>query len=132
MAVCERGYLCEVCGREVEDIRESDLYLRFVLGEVDPETLHVTPERHIVCNPTLAQFIVAEGFEPVTVEGPFSKSELDPEFVAGEEARVTRGYLRLHEVFGQEMPLTDYPLPGVMERWREPAHPRGRITDASS
>ena len=54
MAQCERGYLCEVCGQDVEDVTTSDLYLRYVLGEVDPETLHVQPERHLRCNPTLA------------------------------------------------------------------------------
>jgi hypothetical protein len=97
----------------------SDLYLRYVLGEVDPETLHTTPERHIRCNPTLAQFIVAEGFAPVIVEGPFAKGELDPEFVAQEEARVTRGYLRLREILEDELPITEYPLPGVMERWKD-------------
>ena len=118
MAVCEQGYLCEVCGRDVADITESDLYLRYVLGEVDPETLHVSPERHLRCNPTLAQFIVAEGFEPVVVEGVFGKAQLDAEFVREEEARVTRGYLRLREIFGMEgLPLTEYPLPGVMGRW---------------
>ena len=34
MARCDQGYLCEVCGRDVEAITESDLYLRYVLGEV--------------------------------------------------------------------------------------------------
>jgi hypothetical protein len=119
MARCEQGYLCEVCGEEVEDVTGSDLYLRYVLGEVDPETLHVSPERHIRCNPTLAQFIVAEGFEPVRVEGPFAKEGLDREFVGEEEARVTRGYLRLAEIAGMEgLPITEYPLPGVAEHWR--------------
>ena len=89
MAVCEQGYLCEVCGGDVAEITESDLYLRYVLGEVDPETLHACPERHIRCNPTLAQFIVAEGFAPVAVEGPFAKAGLDPAFVASEEVRVS-------------------------------------------
>lgn len=118
MAVCEEGYLCEVCGAEVEDITASDLYLRYVLGEVDPETLHTSPERHLRCNPVLAQFIVAEGFAPVVVEGPFAKAELDHEFVVEEEDRVTRGYLRLKEVFFMEgLPITEYPLPGVMGRW---------------
>ena len=60
MARCEQGYLCEVCGQDVAEMTDSDLYLRYVLGEVDPETLHVQPERHLLCNPTLAQFIVAE------------------------------------------------------------------------
>lgn len=120
MARCEEGYLCEVCGKDVEEITDSDLYLRFVLGEVDPETLHISPERHIRCNPTLAQFIAVEGFEPVVVTGPFAKSELDPEFVAEEEARVSRGYRRLLEVLDQELVLTEYPLPEVRSRWEGP------------
>ena len=78
MAICDQGYLCEVCREEVEAIDDSDLYLRFVLGEVDPETLHVSPERHLRCNPTLAQFIVAEGFEPVGSNGLFAKARARP------------------------------------------------------
>ena len=100
MAICEQGYLCDVCGEDVADLCDSDLYLRYVLGEVAPESLHLTPERHIRCNPILAQFIMARGFEPVPAEGFFAKSELDPEFVAEEEARVTRGYLRGWSVSG--------------------------------
>ncbi len=118
MAQCEEGYLCEVCGKDVDDLTVSDLYLRFVLGEVDPETLHARPERHLSCNPTLAQFIVADGFPPVAVDGPFGKAALDPEFVAGEEARVTRGYLRLRELFGSGLPITEYPLPEARARWQ--------------
>jgi hypothetical protein len=121
MVRCEQGYLCEVCGAEVEDITESDLYLRYVLGEVDPETLHASPERHLRCNPTLAQFIVAERFEPVIVEGFFAKANLDPAFVADEEARVTCGYRRLLEIFQTEgLPITEYPLPGMLDRWMDP------------
>ena len=63
--------------------------------------------------------VTAVAISWAVVEGPFAKRELDPEFVAGEEARVTRGYLRLLEVFEQEMPITDYPLPGVMGRWQD-------------
>ena len=119
MARCEQGYLCEVCGAEVEDVTESDLYLRYVLGEVDPETLHVAPERHITCNPTLAQFIVAEGFATPVVDGPFGKASLDAEFVAAEEARITAAWRRLKDCFTVEgLPITEYPLPGVMERWK--------------
>ena len=119
MALCDQGYTCEVCREEVEAIDESDLYLRYVLGEVDPETLHLAPERHLRCNPTFAQFIVAEGFGPVVVEGPFAKDQLDPDFVAEEEARVTEGYFRLRELAGSGLPLTEYPLPSVRDRWRE-------------
>ena len=118
MAVCDQGYLCEVCGKDVEDLVDSDLYLRYVLGEVRPDVLHLAPERHLRCNPTRAQFIVAPGFEPVIVEGPFSKSELDPGYASAEEARVTRGYRRLVEIFEQgPMSLLDYPLPEVRARW---------------
>ncbi len=120
MAQCEQGYLCEVCGKDVEDLTGSDLYLRYVLGEVDPETLHVRPERHIACNPTLAQFIVAEGFPTVSVEGAFSKAGLDPEFVAAEEARVTGAYLRLRALPELGVPITEYPLPAARARWQSP------------
>jgi hypothetical protein len=119
MAKCDEGYRCDVCGNDVEDITQSDLYLRYVLGEVDPETLHVSSERHLRCNPTLAQFIVSHDFAPVDVQGEFSKRGLDPGWVAEEEQRVTRGYLRLKEIFtsSDEVPITEYPLPGVAERW---------------
>ena len=121
MARCDEGYLCEVCGLEVEGLPESDLYLRYVLGEVDPEVLHVSPERHARCNPTLAQFIVDDRFPPVLAPGPFGKEALDPSFVAEEEARVTRGYRRLLELTGLDLPITEYPLPKARERWLGPA-----------
>lgn len=110
MAACERGYLCAVCGGEVEEIHESDLYLRYVLGEVKAELLDRLPERHIRCDPALAQFIVEAAFEPVVAEGPFAKSGLDAAFVADEERRVTRGYLRLLELSGSRGAIWDYPL----------------------
>src|ERR1700684_3083666 len=98
MAQCDEGYLCDVCAKDVEAIIDSDLYLRYVLGEVHPEQLHRTPERHICCNPVLAQFIADPAFPPVACPGAFSKSELDPVFVAAEEQRVTRGWRRLQEI----------------------------------
>jgi hypothetical protein len=125
MARCDDGYLCEVCRTDVEDLTDSDLYLRYVLGEVDPEQLHLLPERHLRCNPLLAQFIVSADFTPIRVDGPFAKSELDPEFVAEEESRVTRGYLRLRELRELGLPITEYPLPGTMSRWSSPDSTRG-------
>jgi hypothetical protein len=110
MASCERGYLCEVCGDEVAEITDSDLYLRYVIGEVDARRLLSTPERHIRCNPTLAQFIVAEGFEPVVVDGPFAKSQLDPPDVVAREGLVTRGWRRLQEVRTLGLAIAEYPL----------------------
>jgi hypothetical protein len=112
MAKCEEGYLCEVCGGDVEEIVDSDLYLRYVIGELDPEVLHTSRERHIRCNPTLAQFIVDADFAPpATVDGPFDKRQLDPAFVREREALVTRGYRRLRELAGSETAIIDYPLP---------------------
>jgi hypothetical protein len=111
MAHCERGYLCEVCGEEVTDITDSDLYLRYVLGEVSGRELLSAPERHLRCNPTLAQFIVAAEFEPVRVEGPFAKVHLDPADVRRREARVTAAYRRLREVREQGLSIAEYPLP---------------------
>jgi hypothetical protein len=110
VARCERGYLCSVCGGEVEEITESKLYLQYVLGEVDPDLLHRLPESHIRCDPILAQFIVAGEFEAPVVQGFFSKAHLDPEFVRAEESRVTRGYMRLLELAGVGLPIWDYPL----------------------
>ena len=98
MAKCETGYLCDVCGGDVERIADSTLYLRFMLGEVEARLLDRHPERHLACDPILAQFIVTEGFETPLADGPFGKSNLDPAFVADEESRVTRGYERLMEL----------------------------------
>src|SRR5262245_40316493 len=115
MAKCEQGYLCEVCGGDVEAITDSDLYLRYVIGELDPEVLHTTRERHIRCNPVLAQFITAPEFQPpVTVEGAFDKRLLDPHYVRNRETLVNRGLARLREVAGSDAPIIDYPLPEVI------------------
>lgn len=117
MAKCEEGYLCEVCGRDVAEMVDSDLYLRYVIGELDPEVLHTSRERHIRCNPTLAQFIVDDEFQPpVTLDGPFDKRLLDAAFVRERESLVTRGWRRLREVTGSELPIIDYPLPEVRRR----------------
>ena len=110
MAGCERGYLCTVCGADVEEITDSVLYLRYVLGEVAWDDLDRSPESHIRCDPILAQFIVAEDFEPVNANGVFSKAALDPDFVRAEESRVTSGFLRLRAVAGTNLAIAEYPL----------------------
>ncbi|SFI91797.1 hypothetical protein [Planctomicrobium piriforme] len=121
MARCDQGYLCEVCGREVPNITQSDLYLRFVIGEIDGRQLLAAPERHLRCNPTLSQFIVADKFEPVTVEGPFAKEFLDSEDVCRREEVVTRGWRRLQELQTLRIPIHQYPLPEFQrERPGEP------------
>lgn len=117
MAQCDEGYRCEVCGEDVAEMADSDLYLRYILGELDPEVLHTSPERHIRCNPALAQFIVDPAFTPVVVEGVFDKRELDAAFVREREALVTRAWRRLQELAGvQDLSLLEYPLPEVRAR----------------
>lgn len=106
MAKCDQGYLCEVCGEEVTSIVQSDLYLRYVLGQVDAEKLHVSPERHLVCNPVLAQYIDDERFSLVANEGPFDKRELDPAYVDEQTERVSRAYRRLWEIAHSETPIS--------------------------
>ncbi len=113
MAKCEEGYLCDVCGGDVAEITDSDLYLRYVIGEADPEVLHTSRERHIRCNPVLAQFIVDDNFEPVVVEGAFDKRQLDAAYVRERQTLVTRGWRRLKEIAGLDLPIIDYPLPEV-------------------
>src|SRR3954467_9205013 len=109
MAKCDEGYRCDVCGRDVEAVTESDLYLRYVLGEVTLEWLHRTPERHIRCNPAVAQYIVDARFEPVACDGPFGKANLDQAFVAAEEERVTRGWRRLQAIPTLGLTIAEYP-----------------------
>ena len=117
---CEEGYRCQVCGGDVESLSESDLYLRFVIGELDAEVLHTTAERHIRCNPVLAQFICDPDFEPVAVEGPFDRRTLDRHYVAERQTLVTRGFQRLRalDATGGDRDVTSYPLPEVIARSR--------------
>ncbi|MEX0613928.1 MAG: hypothetical protein WD738_04245 [Pirellulales bacterium] len=116
MAKCDEGYLCDVCGQDVAELTDSDLYLRYIIGTLDPEVLHTTSERHIRCNPTLAQYIVADDFDPVAVEGPFDKRQLDAAYVRERERLVTRGWKRLKEVVGLGVPIIEYPLPEVLAK----------------
>jgi hypothetical protein len=116
MAKCDEGYLCDVCGQDVAELADSDLYLRYIIGQLDPEVLHTTTERHIRCNPTLAQYIVADDFERVVVEGPFDKRQLDTDYVREREHLVTRGWNRLKEVITLGVPIIEYPLPEVLAK----------------
>lgn len=110
MARCDQGYLCEVCGGDVAEITDSDLYLRYVLGEVPIFILHQSPERHIRCNPALAQYVVDPDFAAVTCDGPFAKEQFDAEYVAQEEARVTAGWRRLQALPQSGLSIDQYPL----------------------
>jgi hypothetical protein len=121
MVACEQGYLCDVCGKDVEAITDSDLYLRYIMGEVSPLVLPTMRERHIRCNPASAQYIVDPDFVPVHCEGVFSKTALDAFYVAQQEDLVTRAWRRLQEVPRLGIPLTEYPLPEVKSAWMKKA-----------
>ncbi len=110
MARCDEGYRCEVCGRDVEAITDSDLYLRYVLGEVPLEQLHLQRERHIRCNPALAQFIVDAAFDSVICSNAFGKADLDPSYVEQEQKRVTRAWRRLQAIPSLGLSIAEYPL----------------------
>ena len=125
MAGCEQGYLCDVCGAEVEQITDSDLYLRYVLGEVSPLQLPTLRERHIRCNPATAQYIVDPAFVPARCEGFFAKETLDAAFVAEQEERVTRAWRRLQQLPTLGLPITEYPLPEVLQAWKGQAEAHG-------
>ncbi len=119
MAACDTGYICDVCGTDVAAIVESDLYLRYVMGEVSPLALPKQRERHIRCNPALAQYIVDPAFEPMACEGMFAKANLDPAYVRDQETLVTRAWRRLQELPTLGLTIPEYPLPEVLESWRD-------------
>lgn len=126
MAKCDEGYLCDVCGQDVAELTDSEMYLRYIVGMLDPEVLHTTPERHIRCNPALAQYIVADDFPPVVVEGPFDKRTLDERYVGRRERLLTRGWRRLKEVAGSNLPIIEYPLPEVLNEIARRSHGFGK------
>ncbi len=110
MARCDEGYCCQVCGRDVERIVDSDLYLRYILGEVRLEQLHLHPERHIRCNPELAQYIQDPAFPPIHLSGGFSKAALDADYVCSREREVTQAWQRLQALPSLGLTLAEYPL----------------------
>ena len=115
MAKCDQGYICEVCGEPVQGIINSSLYLRYVIGEVAAHQLLSTPERHLLCDAELAQYISDEYFEDKYQSaglsaGFFAKEHLDPAFVKQREELVSRGYQRLKEVISLKIPVSEYQL----------------------
>lgn len=111
---CDQGYLCRVCGLAVDNLTESELYLRFVVGEVGLDVLDRARDCHLQCNPALAQFIDDPRISSdlVVPEG-LQKSTLDPDFVAIRTEQLTRGYERLWEIRAERhkyRSVKDYPL----------------------
>ncbi|MBU6384682.1 MAG: hypothetical protein KGS49_01970 [Planctomycetes bacterium] len=122
MAKCDQGYLCRICKQEVEKLSESELYLRFVIGEIDPETLHLSSECHLDCNPVLAQFIDDHRYASQSqVPEGFRIEDLDPQYVTQRKQLVTRGFQRLLEIQANRKAFSqvqDYPLEEFKRRWR--------------
>ena len=119
MAACDTGYICDVCGTDVEAIVESDLYLRYIMGEVSPVDLPKQRERHIRCNPAIAQYIVDADFEQLACEGMFAKANLDADYVHAQEELVTRAWRRLQEIPKLGLTIPEYPLKEVLDKWRQ-------------
>jgi hypothetical protein len=91
-----------------------------VIGWIDPETLHTRPDCHLLCEPSLAQFVEHEDFPVVYNEGEFDRRRLDADFVAERVALITRGYHRLSQIQAKRkgLAVTDYPLPEAIAKWR--------------
>lgn len=113
MAKCDQGYPCTVCGKYVDAIKDSGLYLRYIIGDVDAGQLLNAPEHHLLCDPSLTQYIIDEEFPPVIDDGPFDKRLLGANEVREREDLVTRGWKRLLQVRKLGIPLTEYPLDEV-------------------
>ncbi len=93
---------------------DSELYLRFVIGEIDAEVLHLSSECHLKCNPVLAQFIDDDRFawEGIAPDG-FRTEQLDASYADARRALVTAGYRRLWEIRKQRKlfpTIQSYPL----------------------
>ncbi|MHC4933423.1 MAG: hypothetical protein ACYTGV_14665 [Planctomycetota bacterium] len=92
-------------------MRESELYLRYILGAVPLDQLLKEPERHLRCAPEFAQFIVDPGFSTVECEDPaLTKRNLPDELRERQERIFTRAWQRLQEVAGSAIPVDEYPL----------------------
>jgi len=108
---CDEGYNCDRCGEYVENIRESELYLRYVLGVVPLAELPREPERHIRCAPEFAQFIVDSGFEAVDCnDSALAKQALPADVRARQERIFTLAWGRLQELAEAGAPVDSYPL----------------------
>ena len=116
MASCERGYLCAVCGQDVEEITDSVLYLRYVMGEVPWDHLNRAPRHIFVATRHSLNSSWTTRSSPCSCDGTFAKEQLDPEFVKTEEERVTLAYRRLRELAATNLPIAEYPLPHVSSR----------------
>ena len=107
---CDEGYRCAKCGGDVERITDSALYLRYILGEVPLEVIHLQAECHVACDTEVAQYIVAAGFRTVVDASPFAKAALPADYVREQEQRVTRAWLRLQAIPRLGLSLPEYPL----------------------
>ena len=114
MANCDEGYTCDRCGEYVENVRESELYLRYVIGAVPYSELRREPERHIRCAHEFAQFIVDPEFEPVVCDdSTLDKRNLPADVRERQEQLFTRAWKHLQEVGESGLAVEDYPLESV-------------------
>lgn len=111
---CDHGYVCTVCGRQVETLADSWLYVRFACGEVGAADLPASKDRHLRCAPELAQYVVDPAFAPLVDDRPETdKRRRDPEEVRARERLLTRAWRRLAGAEGKGWPIEEYVLPEV-------------------
>jgi hypothetical protein len=74
-------------------------YIQSSYALEETELLHLSPECHLACNPTLSQFIDDERFSKA-VQAPegFRIVDLDPRYVELRISLVSQGYRRLWEI----------------------------------
>ena len=115
MANCDEGYNCDRCGKYVDNVKVSELYLRYVLGVVPAEELPREPERHIRCTPEFAQYIVHADFEPIACDDPaLDKRTLPADVRRRQEKLFTRAWRRLQTVANSNLAVDEYPLPDLV------------------
>ena len=78
MAHCNSGYFCRICGKYVDDVTVSALYLRYVLREASFEDLFSAPDSHIWCEPELSRFIIDPRYRTEVAEAEAGESPQSP------------------------------------------------------
>ena len=100
-----------VCHEPVDTMPESELYLRYVLGEFPAERLQAMPDRHLRCNPEIGQFVENADFPSMTDDDPLTdRRRMDPAAARARADLVTRAWLRLREIPALGLALAEMPL----------------------
>ena len=117
MAKCDEGYLCDVCGQDVAELTDSDLYLRYIIGLLDPEVLHTTKRAPHPLQPDARPVHRRRRFRAGRRRRPVRQTPARPQRSSANRKRlITRGWHRLKEVASLGIPIIEYPLPEVLAK----------------